>query len=182
MKKRIYNQTSLFGPLYAYLVIISPPEHVKNDIVKIKREMSRIIDLGDKNMHSIPHITLVDKLTDDVYFTETITKLIEDEKPFTIKVSGWNLFDHGHSLTVYLTIIFPHPIVNMMQLVKSTSKTPHLSIAKKISYDDFKKLVPFLNSLNFSAEWVCSEVLVLRKLMSEKHLGFREVFPVTLKN
>ena len=53
MKKIIYNQVSLFVPLYAYLVIISPPGTVKDDIAKIKRELNLISDIGEQNIHSI---------------------------------------------------------------------------------------------------------------------------------
>ncbi|MCO6149653.1 hypothetical protein [Flavobacterium sp. NRK1] len=63
--RRNPRQASLFDPLYAYLVIVSPPENIKTAIAKIKAEMQRIIGIGDRNMHSIPHITLTEKLTDD---------------------------------------------------------------------------------------------------------------------
>lgn len=174
MKKRIYNQTALFGPLYAYLVVISPPDEVKADIAKIKKELNQISDISERNLHSIAHITLTDKLTDDAEFAETIAGLITPVKPFEIKVDGWNIFDHGHSVTVYLTIENPEPIVDLMTLIKSTSKTPHISLAKKIPHETFDKLRPYLDNLTYSAEWVCNEVNVLRKLMVEKHLGFKE--------
>lgn len=49
-KKRIYNQTSLFGPLYAYLVVLSPPENVKADVAKIKQELNSLADINDRNL------------------------------------------------------------------------------------------------------------------------------------
>jgi len=100
--------------------------------------------------------------------------------PFTIKVKGWNVFDHGHSITLYLEIENPEPIISLMALVKSPSKTPHISLAKKISHETFNLLMPYLQNLDYSAEWICTEVNVLRKLMSEKHLGFRESFKIPL--
>lgn len=50
MKKRIYNQTALFGELYAYLVVLSPPEKVKADIAKIKKELNHISDISKRNL------------------------------------------------------------------------------------------------------------------------------------
>lgn len=178
MKKRIYNQTALFGPLYAYLVILSPPESVKSDIVKIKKDLNAIMDIGERNLHSIAHITLIDKLTDDPDVAKTVTGLITNIAPFSISIKGWNFFDHGHSVTVYLSIEAPAPVINLMDLFKSSSKTPHISLAKKITHDTFNLIRPYLENMDYSAEWLCKEVYVLRKLMSEKHLGFKESFKV----
>lgn len=178
MKKRIYNQTTLFGPLYAYLVVLSPPESVKSDIAKIKNDLNTIIDIGERNLHSIAHITLLDKLTDDPDVAKTIAGLTTSIKPFMIRIKGWNFFDHGHSVTVYLGIEVSTPIINMMGLLKSSSKTAHINLAKKITYDTFNLIKPYLENLDYSAEWLCEEINVLRKLMSEKHLGFKELFKV----
>jgi 2'-5' RNA ligase len=181
MKKRIYNQASLFGPLYAYLVVLSPPENIKAGIAAIKKELNAIADITDRNLHSIAHITLTDKLTDDTELTETITNFTAHQKAFSIALNGWGFFDHGHSVTVYLKVEDPEPIVNMAQKLKSTAKTPHISLAKKIPPETFERLLPYLESLNYSDEWMCTEVTVLRKLMSEKHLGFKESFKIPLQ-
>jgi len=182
MKKRIYNQTALFGPLYAYLVVLSPPQNVIADIAAIKRQMNALVDITDRNLHSKGHITLTDKLTDDAGFAETVEGVLKGEKAFPITVKGWDVFDHGHSVTVYLRVETPEPIVELALKLKSKATTPHLSLAKKLPRDAYEKLLPYLQSLNYQATWQCSEVLVLRKLMSEKHLGFKESFHIELKN
>jgi 2'-5' RNA ligase len=181
MAKRIYNQTSLFGPLYAYLVVLSPPPHIKAAIAQIKQELNAIADITERNLHSIAHITLVDKLTDDVDFPATIEALIQNQTPFVVKLHGWGYFDHGHSITVYIDVENPEPIVNLMKLVNSPSRSPHISLAKKISHQKFEKLKPYLEQLRFKEEWLCEKAIVLRKLMSEKHLGFKDAIPVALK-
>jgi len=180
MKKRIYNQTSLFGPLYAYLVVLSPPDPVKIEVARIKRELNEIAAIGERNLHSIAHVTIIDKLTDDANFAEVITGLIAGGKEFTVRISGWGFFDHGHSVTVYLKVANPEPVVNLMQLVKSPSKSPHISLAKKIPHHIFSLIKPYLENLQYTAEWNCNEVNVLRKLMSEKELGFKESFKIPL--
>lgn len=180
MKKRIYNQTSLFGPLYAYLVVLSPPDPVKETIAKIKKELNAICDISERNLHSIGHITLIDKLTDDIYFPETIGELISGHQPFTITIEGWGYFDHGHSVTIYLEILNPEPITNLMIAVKSTVRIPHISLAKKVSHETFKTLQPYLENLDYTAQWKCSEVIILKKLMSEKHLGFKDKIIISL--
>ena len=181
MKKRIYNQTSLFGPLYAYLVVLSPPDAVKGDIAKIKAGLNTIADIGKRNLHSIAHITLVDKLTDDVLFPETIEEFIDDRQAFTITIGGWDYFDHGHSVTVYLKVLDPEPVIGLMEAVKSTARSPHISLAKKVSHETFNKLKSYLNNLNYSAQWICTEVIVLKKLMSEKNLGFKDKIVIPLQ-
>jgi hypothetical protein len=174
MKKRIYNQTSLFGPTYAYLVVLSPPSQISNSIISIKQELDALGDIGDKNRHSIPHITLTDKLTDDEYLPDTVKEFLAGNKPFLIMVSGWGYFDHQHSVTVYLKIENPEPIVELMVALKSPSRTPHISLAKRISYTTFDTIRPYLDKLEYSAEWLCTEAAVLRKLMSKKDLGFKD--------
>ncbi|MFP5438972.1 MAG: 2'-5' RNA ligase family protein [Bacteroidia bacterium] len=179
--KRIYNQTALFGPLYAYLVVLSPPQEVIDEIATMKRQMNAIADITERNLHSKAHITLTDKLTDDAEFAETVEGLLSGQQAFTIAVNGWDIFDHGHSITVYLRVETPEPIVKLAVGLKSKATTPHISLAKRLSYETYGKILPYLQTLNYHATWQCSEVLVLRKLMSEKHLGFKESFPIELK-
>lgn len=181
MAKRIYNQTSLFGPLYAYLVVLSPPAAIKAAISEIKKELNSIADINARNVRSIAHITLTDKLTDDADVTGTVELLLQNQKSFTVKLKGWNNFDHGHSVTVYLVVENPEPIVNLAGLLKSSSKSPHISLAKKIPHETFNKLLPYLEKMDYNAEWLCTEVTVLRKLMSEKHLGWKDSFNVPLR-
>lgn len=174
MKKRIYNQTSLFGPAYAYLVVLSPNAETKNSIVSIKQELDKLGNIGGENRHSIPHITLTDKLTDDEFLPNTVKELLSGRKPFLIRINGWGYFDHQHSITVYLKIENPEPIVDLMVALKSPSRTPHISLAKRISCKTFDTIRPYLEKLEYSSEWLCTEVAVLRKLMSRKDLGFKD--------
>ena len=180
MKRRIYNQTSLFGPLYAYLVVLSPPGTVKDDIAKIKKELNLISDIGERNMHSIAHITLVDKLTDDISFPEMIEECTEGANSFSVTIQGWDYFDHGHSVTLFLKVVNPQPITELMMAVKSAARSPHISLAKKIPHTTFEQLIPYLQNLNYMATWQCTEVIVLKKLMSEKHLGFKDKIAIPL--
>jgi len=184
MKKRIYNQTSLFGPAYAYLIVLSPPSEIRNSIVCIKQDLDALGDIGGKNRHSIPHITLRDKLTDDEFLPDTIKELLKrnGNKPFLIKVNGWGYFDHQHSVTIYLKIENPEPIVDLMVALNSPSRTPHISLAKRISYTTFDTMRPYLDKLEYSAGWLCSEIVVLRKLMSKKELGFKDKYPIPLQD
>ena len=181
MAKRIYNQTSLFGPLYAYLIVLSPPQEVKDAIAKIKKDLNAIADITERNVQSIAHITLFDKLTDDADLAATTAEMIAGHKPFSIKTGKWKAFDHGHSVTVVLEIENPEPIVALMEAVKSKARSPHISLAKRIPHATFEKLKPYLEDLDYHAEWPCAEVNVLRKLMSEKHLGFKESFKIPLQ-
>lgn len=181
MKKRIHNQTSLFGPDYAYLVVLSPPDDIKADIALIKKELNAIADITEKNVHSIAHITLTDRRTDDEALPEIIKELTSGSKPFPIRVQGWDYFDHKNSVTVYLKINNPEPIIKLMISVKSKARTPHISLAKKIPYKTFEVLRPYLEKLEYSAEWTCKEVTVLKKLMSKKELGFKDRVSIPLQ-
>lgn len=178
--KRIYNQQALFGPLYAYLVVLSPPPQIITDLARFKKEMDALDDIGEANLHSKAHITLTDKLTDDARFHETVAQLLKGQKKFRVKVSGHGFFDHRPKKTLFINVEDHEPIVNLMQQLKIKSGFPHMSLAKKIMPDTFEKLRQWLADFDYHAEWECTEVLVLRKLMSEKQLGFRESFTITL--
>lgn len=180
MGKRIYNQQALFGPLYAYLVVISPPQEVIDDIRKFKSVMHAFADIGEQNVHSKAHITLTDKLTDDADFAQTVAQLLKGQKHFDIKVSGHGFFDHRPKKTVFINVENQEPIIGLMRSLKVKSGFPHLTLAKKVMPDAFEQLRPWLADFDYAAQWTCTEVVVLRKLMSEKHLGFRESFRIPL--
>lgn len=180
MAKRIYNQQALFGPLYAYLVVLSPPEEIIAQIGALKKEMQQVADIGESNLFSKAHITLTDKLTDDAGFPETVAQLLKGLKSFDITISGHGFFDHRPKKTVFLNVENQKPVVELMQQLKVKSGFAHLSLAKKISPAAFDALRPWLAELHYTAQWKCTEVLVLRKLMAEKHLGFRESFRIPL--
>lgn len=184
MKKRVSKyQTSLFGQQYAYLVVISPPDEVINEIQVIKKELNSISDISDSNLFSIPHITLTDHRTDDIYLPETIEKFIEGEKSFPIQVKDWGIFQHGTDrVTIYLKIVNPEAILNLIKKVKSKLNPPHLTLAKDIPISTYEKLIPYLNELKFSGSWNCDKVTVLKKLMAKKHLGFKEKIEIPLLN
>lgn len=178
--KRIYNQQALFGPLYAYLVVLSPPQKVIADITGLKKEMDGLAPIGENNLHSKAHITLTDKLTDDAHFASTVAQLLHGQKRFEVKISGHGFFDHRPKKTIFINVENHEPIVELMRLLKIKSGFPHVSLAKKLPPLEFEKLRPWLADFDYSAQWTCTEVLVLRKLMSEKHLGFRESFVIPL--
>lgn len=180
MGKRIYNQQALFGPLYAYLVVISPPQQVIDDVQAFKSEMQSLADIGQQNLHSKAHITLTDKLTDDADFAHTVAALLNGQKRFDIRVSGHGFFDHRPKKTVFINVLNQEPIIELMRLLRVKSGFPHLTLAKKIMPDAFGQLRPWLAGFDYAAQWTCTEVVVLRKLMSEKHLGFRESFRIPL--
>jgi len=180
-KNRIYNQTSLFGPLYAYLVVISPPKEIRNAIAVIKKDWDETANIGERNLQSIGHITLTDRLTDDANFSETVRELLKGHQKFSVRLHGIDVFDHQPKKTVFLKIENPDPIISLMQSLKSATKSPHLSLAKTLQPETFEKLKNQINDFEFDTEWVCEEIIVLKKLMSEKHLGFKDKIIIPLQ-
>lgn len=181
MAKRNYTQQALFGPLYAYLVVLSPPPWILAQLSGFKLQMAALADIGEANLHSRPHITLTEKLTDDADFATTVAQLLQTARSFPIEISGHGFFDHHSKKSVFVNVAPHQPILELMNLVKKKSGFPHLSLLKKLPPSEFEKLRPWLRDWNYSAQWHCTEVLVLRKLMSEKHLGFREQFKIPLQ-
>lgn len=148
----------------------------------MKSEINKITAINERNLSSIAHLTLTEHLTDDTDYPQTILKLIKGTKPFSIKIKGWDFFDHGHSITIYLKIQNPEPIVSLMKNLKSPNRAPHISIAKRVPHQNLSFAESYLDEVNYSAEWECNEIIVLRKLMSEKHLGFKESFSIPFQS
>ena len=63
-------------------------------------------------------------------------------------IGGWDYFDHGHSVTLFLKIANPKPIKELMMAVKSAARSPYISLAKKIPYTTFEQLIPYLQNLD----------------------------------
>lgn len=181
MAKRIYNQQALFGELYAYLIVVSPPENIRRQLALFKQQMNALADIGERNLYSIGHITLTDKLIDDADFAETIAHFIGRRERFEVRLSGIGILDHGpDKKTLFVNVADHAPIITLMRLVKAKSKFPHLTLAKNISAATLEKLEPFIADFNYEVNWVCEEIVVLKKLMREKQLGFRQRISIPL--
>lgn len=128
-----------FWSLYAYLVVISPPEWVRKEIAFLKKELNSITEIGDRNLHSIGHITLIDNLTDDPELKDSVAKMVQFTEPFLIRLQNVNTFNHGKYSTLFIDVENPNPIINVMKSLKSPYKTPHLSIAKRVPNDQAEK-------------------------------------------
>ena len=111
----------------------------------------------------------------------TMEALLAGQKPFRVKISGVAQFDQPNGHTIYLKVQNPEPIAELGKVLK-TSVSPHLKLARRLKSETVNKLEPYLATLNFEAEWTCTEVVLLRKLMSEKEKGFREKFRVLLED
>lgn len=180
MAKRIYNQTALFGPLYAYLLVISPPRELELRLQQIKLSLHERFPLGKSNMQSKPHITLFERLTDETALAETVKVILSKEQTFTVNVEEFVLFEHQRYSSIVLTVTPPEPILRLHQRLKTGQKAPFLTFAKWLRPEQAMIYMEYLNTLDFQASWTCSGLLLLRKLMSEKHLGFREKTVITL--
>lgn len=181
MSKRIYNQPGLFGELYAYLVILSPPDAIKVAIADMKRQLDALSPIGDRNLHSIAHITLTEKLTDDPDLAATVSNAIQGVAAFTLRAEGIGIFDHGIHKTLYIRVAPKEPLKALAKAVRKPSLTPHITLVKKLPNERFEALLPHLGNLHFEAEWTCTEVTVLRKLMREKEKGWREKFVLPIQ-
>jgi hypothetical protein len=179
MAKRIYNQTALFGPLYAYLAVISPPADIISELKYIK---GKLPGLNRRSLQSTPHITLFERLTDDRNLADTVHQLLVNRPSFDIRLSGFTAFEHSKYSSIVLPVEDPMPITQINGILKENNKTPFLTFAKWLSTEECSLYMDLLAEIDFAAMWRCSEILVLRKLMSEKHLGFREKITIKLTN
>jgi len=182
MKSQDPQQLSIFGVKYEYLLLISPPENVKEEIAQIKRKFNAYFKNKICDLKSIAHITLHNKGYELDNYAKLVNDSVNDIKAFPITIEGWGKFDNNkkNKHVIYLKIKEPHPIISLMKSLKSKSHVPHITIAKEVNSELLPAIGKFFENLNYTAEWECKDVTILRRPILERHLSYKEAYRVML--
>ena len=182
------GQILLFPPpeLNDYLIVISAPIEINNDVKKLNDKLHKIIASKEKGKFKA-HITLFNSAWEqDHHLLERLKKSISDVTSFPILVNGVDIFSHGtKKKTVYLKIENPKPIQKLYEAFKSELKikkefTPHLTIEKNLPIPDFEKIQNDLSLFNHQCEWICDRIMVLK--FNKKNNSYKLVEEILLKD
>lgn len=147
--------------------IIAPPPHIMSDVSVLKDDVQYLIGHKFDDRFSKGHISLfkfddMQLMNNMIHFVESKAK---DFKPFNVFLKDFGVFYNGSKRTIYMDVVNKYPICEVFEsLIKeSVNFTPHLTIAKTLTDEDFLKCWPYLKSLHYSQHFTCDRITVLAR-------------------
>lgn len=175
------NQLSLFTDKalpnlkqWEYLVVLPTTENIAEDIQQLKEKV-KTMSISCEALFSKAHITLDNFVHVNPDMALLLEKILSGQKKVVVNLTGQAIFQHGSKKTLYLKVENPEPIKLLHALLTRKSAknfTPHLTIAKNITPEDFEKLAPFLSEFDYKHQWICDRVTILKRLHGAKNKKF----------
>lgn len=147
--------------------IIAPPPHIMSDVSVLKDDVQYLIGHTLNDRYSKAHISLF-KYSGE--YLEDMMKHVELKaerlQAFNLFIKDLNVFHHGAARTIYLDIVNKYSVRDVFEsLIKEDPNfTPHITIAKKLSSEDFLKAWPHLKDLSYSQNFLCDRITVLARV------------------
>ena len=165
------------NPVQELLFRISPPPHIASDVSVLKDDVQFLIGHEFEDRYSKANISLFkysDEHIDDMI--QHVASKTAHFKPFNVFIKNLNVFRYGSSRTIYLDVANKYPIRDIFEkLVKEDiNYTPHISIAKNISLEDFLKSWAYLKDLSYSQHFLCDRITVLAR-GEKKWMHYRDI-------
>lgn len=154
------------NPVKELFFLIAPPRHIMSDVFVLKDDVHYLIGHEFNDRYSKAHISLFkysDSHIDDII--RHVEVRAAHFKPFNIFIKDLNVFYNGSLRTIYMDIVNKYPLRDIFEkLVKEESGyTPHITIAKKLTAEDFLKAWPYLKDLPYSQHFLCDRITVLAR-------------------
>lgn len=153
-----------------YLVIISPSEQVANYIKSLKQYIAS--EIGEfEGLHSKAHIPIQPlPRKKPVWFEPLLPKLereLQALPPIELEINRFAYFDQQETQTIYAKLDISPAAKLWFKLLRKFFSTPpfepHITIARNIPYDDFKKLWPKFKDQQFNARFKADKLTILRR-------------------
>jgi 2'-5' RNA ligase len=160
------SQIKILNPVQELFFIIAPPPHIMSDVSVLKDDVQYLIGHTFEGRHSKAHISLFkysgEYLDDMVEHVETKAAQFN---AFNLFIKNLNMFRDGSQRTIYLDIINKYAVRDIFEsLVKQDENyTPHITIAKTLSSEDFSTAWPHLKDLSYSQNFLCDRITVLMR-------------------
>ena len=155
-----------------YLMLLSPPEHVKHEIARYKKASAKLIG-NYKSMDSPAHISVQHLERQKPFMAETnhlkLEKSINEMPPVLLHVDGFKYFAHLHSkMTIYAHIRITPSVDEWFTLLKkklSIRKTivPHITVVRDIQEVDFNLLWPNFRHKKLVEPYWVNELKMLKR-------------------
>jgi hypothetical protein len=164
-------------PVEELRFIISPPRHIKSDVSVLKDDVQYLIGHPFEDRHTSACISLFtysDRHIDDMI--EHVEAKAANFKPFNIFVKDLNVFYNGQHRTIYLDIVNKYPLREIFEktICEDAGFVPHITIAKRLSAEDFLKAWPYLKDLPYSQHFTCDHISVLARA-DNRWIHYRDI-------
>jgi 2'-5' RNA ligase len=166
-----------------YLMIISPPDHIKKQVSRYKRASVNIIGQF-KGMHSIAHITITNQHRCKPFLAQPailqMEKQLSSLHPVELQIKGFNFFKHGTtSMTIY-AVIEPtglnagwFKLLKKQMGIKVKNFVPHITIVKNIPPSVFYKLWPYFEKSTFTEIFRAESLTILHRDTFAEYVEWR---------
>ena len=153
-----------------YLIILSPPENVSNYVSGLKNFSAEII--GEyKSQHAKANIAVQSlPRKKPVWFEPLMPKLereLQTLPPVELEINGFAFFDQQEFQTIYAMLNSTPATKLWFKLLRKFFSTPpfepHITIARNIPIEDFKKLWPHFKDQSFNARFKADKLPILRR-------------------
>ncbi len=158
--------------------IISPPGHIKSDVSVLKDDVQYLIGHQYDDRYSKAHISLFkfdlkEHFDDIIRFVENAAMKLS---PFNIFIKDLNVFHNGPYRTIFLDVVNKYPVRDVFEKLvkKDVQYTPHITIAKKLTGEDFLKAWPYLKDLPYSQHFLCDRITLLARV-ENKWMTYKEI-------
>ena len=157
-------------PYQDYLIVLSPSESVTNKVKNLK-EFSHDKIGGFDSRYSKAHITIQSwPRKRPVWIEPLIPKLERDLQglpPVILDINGFGVFDQQETKTIYARLTSTPQTKVWFKFLRKFFSTPpfepHITIARSVPIDDFKKLWSHFKNHQWEEQFVVDKLTILRR-------------------
>jgi 2'-5' RNA ligase len=153
-----------------YMIILSPPAHINEQVKKFKQSSVRLI--GDfEGMNSRAHISMKRLIRQKPFFTEPLFDKLEKElsliEPFALQVNNFATFLPTDYTTIYAAIKSTPQMEDwfkrLRKYLNEKKAVPHITIARQVPNVIAKKLWAKFKDRQWQDEFEVKELTILHK-------------------
>jgi 2'-5' RNA ligase len=153
-------------------LLLSPSQPIIDYAAELKQQVMDILGHHYEGYHSKAHLSLLMQyLGHAENFLYAVDDKMNSVNPFTLTVKNLNVFYHGAGQrTIYLDVVNKTPACELWEKLvgKEEGFTPHITIARNLSANDFDRVWTELKHLNYSNHFLCDRLTVLKWSVSQR--------------
>ncbi|WP_461452702.1 2'-5' RNA ligase family protein [Mucilaginibacter sp.] len=153
-----------------YLIILSPPKNIGDQVKKFKQASARLI--GDfEGMHGKAHITLKALRRQKPFWTEPLFAQLEKElsliEPMILQINNFAIFLPTNFTTIYAAIKSTTEMEDWFKRIRKSlnekKAVPHITIARQVPNALAKKLWPKFKDRHWDDEFEIDRLTILQR-------------------
>lgn len=165
-----YLKHSKMTGYHDYLILLTPPDSIVNNVKKLKEQSFLTIGEYDSR-YSKAHITVQPwPRKRPVWIEPLLPKLERDLQnlpPLVMDINGFDFFDQQEFQTIYAKVSSTSATKLWFKLLRRFFNTPpfepHMTIARNLPNADFKQLWPHFKSRNWNGRFSIDRLTILRR-------------------